>query len=207
MLRVVGAGLPRTATRSLKDALELLLGGRCYQMAEVFQHLEDVSAWRAATRGGEVDWHSFPPNSVAAVDWPASAFWRELAEANPDGLILLSTRDSAARWWESAEETIFPFLRKPVEQPEHEEWQQMVLELATREIGPDWDHAERAQTFYERRNEQVRRGAAGGPSARVAGRGRLGAALPGARFARARRAVPAGQYARGMARACRAVTR
>jgi hypothetical protein len=29
MLRVVGAGLPRTATRSLKDALEILLGGRC----------------------------------------------------------------------------------------------------------------------------------------------------------------------------------
>jgi hypothetical protein len=156
MLRVVGAGLPRTATRSLKDALELLLGGRCYHMAEVFQHLEDVPTWRAATRGDELDWHSFPPDSVAAVDWPASAFWRELADANPEAVIVLSTRQSAAQWWESADETIFPVLRKPVE-PEHEEWRDMVHELLAREIGPDWDDAGRAQAFYERHNELVRR--------------------------------------------------
>jgi hypothetical protein len=158
-LRVVGAGLPRTATRSLKDALELLLGGRCYHMAEVFDHLEDVPTWRAATRGDTVDWNAFPPDSVAAVDWPTSAFWRELADANPDAVILLSTRASAAKWWESADETIFPVLRKPVEEPANEEWHQMVLELAAREIGPEWDNAERAQAFYERHNAQVRRDA------------------------------------------------
>jgi len=155
MLRVVGAGLPRTATRSLKDALERLLGGRCYHMAEVFQHLEDVPTWRAATRGDELDWSTFPPDSVAAVDWPASAFWRELADASPDAVIVLSTRDSAAKWWESADETIFPVIRNPVE-AEHEEWKQMVLELLTREIGSDWDDAGRAQAFYERHNDRVR---------------------------------------------------
>ena len=157
MLRVVGAGLPRTATHSVKNALERLLGGRCSHLAAVFQHLEDVPTWRAATRGDEVDWRSFPPDSVAAVDWPASAFWRELADANPDAVIVLSTRDSAAKWWESADETVFPVLRQPVEQPENEEWHRMVNELAAREIGPDWDDAERAQAFYERHNEQVRR--------------------------------------------------
>jgi hypothetical protein len=157
MLRVVGAGLPRTATRSQKDALELLLGGRCYHMAEVFEHLEDVPTWRAAARGDEVDWSSFPPDCRAAVDWPASAFWRELAAANPDAVILLSTRQSAAKWWESADETIFPVLRKPVEQPENEEWHRMVHELAAREIGDDWDNPERAQAFYERHNDEVRR--------------------------------------------------
>ena len=91
MLRVVGAGLPRTATRSLKDALERLLGGRCYHMHEVFTHLEDVLAWRAAIRGDAPDWREFPPNCIATVDWPASAFWRELADANPDAVIVLST--------------------------------------------------------------------------------------------------------------------
>jgi sulfotransferase family protein len=156
MLRVVGAGLPRTATRSLKDALELLLGGRCYHMAEVFQHLEDVPTWRAATRGDEIDWRAFPPDCVAAVDWPASAFWRELADANPDAVILLSTRESPTQWWESADQTIFPVLRNPVE-PEHEDWHEMVHALAEREIGADWDDAERAQAFYERHNAQVRR--------------------------------------------------
>jgi hypothetical protein len=158
MLRIVGAGLPRTATRSLKSALELILGGRCYHMAEVFQNLEDVPTWCAATQGEDVDWRSFPPDCLAAVDWPASVFWHELADANPDALIVLSTRESAGKWWESADETIFPVLRKPV-QPEHEEWKQMVLGLLVREIGADWDDAARAQAFYERHNEQVRRDA------------------------------------------------
>jgi hypothetical protein len=156
MLRVVGAGLPRTATHSLKNALEQLLGGPCYHMVEVFQHLEHVSTWRAAIRGDAIDWRAFPPDCVAAVDWPASAFWHELAEANPDALIVLSTRESAAKWWESADETIFPVLRKPVEQPENEEWHQMVHELIALEIAEDWDDAERAQAFYERHNEHVR---------------------------------------------------
>jgi hypothetical protein len=128
-------------------------------MAEVFDHLEDVPTWRAATRGDTVDWNAFPPNSVATVDWPASAFWRELADANPGAVILLSARDSAAKWWESANETIFPVLRKPVEEPANEEWHWMVRELVTREIGPDWDDAERAQAFYERHNARVRRDA------------------------------------------------
>jgi sulfotransferase family protein len=156
MLRVVGAGLPRTATRSLKDALELLLGGRCYHMAEVFQHLEDVPAWRDAIRGDGPDWRAFPPDCVAAVDWPASAFWHELADANPDAVIVLSTRESATEWWESADATIFPVIRKPASRG-HEEWLQMCEELLAREIGESWDDAETAQAFYERYNDRVRR--------------------------------------------------
>ena len=34
-LQVIGAGLGRTGTSSLKAALELLLGGRCYHMYEL----------------------------------------------------------------------------------------------------------------------------------------------------------------------------
>ena len=158
MLRVVGAGLPRTGTRSLKEALELLLGGRCYHMSEVFRHPEDIPAWRAAIRGEETDWSSFPPDCVAAIDWPASAFWSELADANPEAVIVLSTRDSAAQWWESADATIFPVLRKD-SFPEHEDWFVLGRELPAREIGEDWDDRAVAEAFYERHNEQVRRNA------------------------------------------------
>jgi Sulfotransferase domain len=156
MLLVVGAGLPRTATRSLKQALEQLLGDRCYHMHEVFQHLEDVPAWRAAIRGDEPDWRSFPPDCVAAVDWPASAFWRELAEASPEAVIVLSIRDSPEVWWESADATILPVLRKE-SYPEYADWLAMAKELVTREIGEDWDDPAVAQAFYERHNERVRR--------------------------------------------------
>ena len=155
-LRVVGAGLPRTATRSLKEALELLLGGRCYHMHEVFGHPEDLPAWQAAIREDETDWSSFPPDCVATVDWPASAFWRELADANPDAVVVLSTRSSAAEWWESADATIFPVLRKD-SYPEYEDWLAMSKTLLAREIGEDWDDRATAEAFYERHNERVRR--------------------------------------------------
>lgn len=157
MLRVVGAGLPRTGTRSLKEALELLLGGRCYHMTEVFEHLEDVPTWEAAIRGDDVDWTSFPPGSVAAVDWPASAFWRPLAAANPDAVIVLSTRESAEQWWESADATILPVLRKGA--PEGREvWFRMAEKLFRSQIG-GWDDPAAAQAFYERHNAEVRRDA------------------------------------------------
>jgi hypothetical protein len=155
-LRVVGAGLPRTSTRSLKEALERLLGGRCYHMHEVFMHLEDVPTWRAAIRGDEPDWQAFPPDCVATVDWPAAAFWPQLADAHPDAAIVLSTREDATDWWESANETVLQVMRK-AELPEYGDWLPMYKELVAREIGEGWDDADTARAFYERHSERVRR--------------------------------------------------
>lgn len=161
MLRVVGAGLPRTGTRSLKTALDLLLGGTCYHMAEVFQRMEDVPVWHAAARGEAPDWLTFPNGCVAAVDWPASVFWRELADAHPDAVIVLSTRESATQWWESCDATILPFARgdRPTES---REWLAMFHALLEREIGESWNDAATAQAAYERHNAAVRREAPAG---------------------------------------------
>ena len=154
-LRVVGAGLPRTGTRSLKTALEVLLGGACYHMSEVFQRPEDVDVWRAAAGGEAPDWTAFPSGCVAAIDWPASIFWRELADAHPDGVILLSTRRDATEWWESCDATILRYARgdRPLDD---ENWLAMFREQLTREIGEDWDDATTAQAHYERHNTAVR---------------------------------------------------
>lgn len=154
-MRVVGAGLPRTGTRSLKAALETLLGGRCYHMSEVFEHLGDVDVWRAAARGNEPDWRTFPGDCVAAVDWPASIFWRELSSAHPDAVIVLSTRRDATQWWESCDATILPFARGD-RAMESEEWLAMFDEQLEREIGENWDDPAVAEAFYERHNAAVR---------------------------------------------------
>ena len=105
-LRVVGAGLGRTGTNSLKLALERLLGGPCYHMLEVFRHMEHVPLWKAATGGEMPNWDALFTGYKATVDWPAAAFWSEIAQAYPDALVLLSVRDSDA-WWKSAHGTIF----------------------------------------------------------------------------------------------------
>lgn len=80
--------------------------------------MEDVPVWRAAARGEAPDWRTFPGSCAAAVDWPASVFWRELADAHPDALIVLSTRDDPTQWWESCDATILPIVRgvKPMDE-------------------------------------------------------------------------------------------
>ena len=109
-MRVVGAGLGRTGTNSLKIALEHLLGKPCYHMFEAWERPEHFEVWTNAANGSPPDWHEFLSNYGAAVDSPAYHFWQELAEAYPDAPILLSTRDTEA-WWHSASETIVRAVR------------------------------------------------------------------------------------------------
>jgi len=73
-LRVVGAGLGRTGTNSLKLALEALLGGRCYHMLEAIERPQDTEVWRAALRGEQVEWGEFLSDYQATADWPACTF-------------------------------------------------------------------------------------------------------------------------------------
>jgi hypothetical protein len=106
-IRVVGAGVGRTGTESLKLALERLLGARCYHMLEVIQHRDYFRFWAAAGRGEMPAWDEVFAGYAACVDWPAAAFWPEISAAFPDALVLLSTRATAEEWYESASATIF----------------------------------------------------------------------------------------------------
>ena len=156
-LRVVGAGLGRTATNSLKLALQQLLGGACYHMSEAIQRPQDTTVWQAAVRGEPVDWSAFPADVEATVDWPACAFWRQLADANPDALVLLSTRSSAEAWWESFDSTIGSAMRKPVPDgdPDWRERRAMVLDILAR-FSPDIADRQATIAAYERHNDAVR---------------------------------------------------
>jgi hypothetical protein len=158
-LRVVGAGLGRTGTLSLKLALERLLGAPCYHMTEVFANPEHVASWHAAARGEPVDWHALFAGYAAAVDWPVGSFWPEVSEAFPGALILLSTR-SAESWWQSASRTIFPTSAKAAGTPWHAMW----MELAGRRFTTKLDDREEAVAAYERHNADVR---ARAPQARL----------------------------------------
>jgi hypothetical protein len=103
-LSVIGAGLGRTGTASLKVALEILGFGRCHHMSEVFGSPEQIDLWTRAA-AGKPDWPATFKGYGAAVDFPTSAFWRELAAFYPDAKIILSLRDPE-KWYESTQETI-----------------------------------------------------------------------------------------------------
>lgn len=116
-MRVVGAGLGRTGTASLKRALETLLGGTCHHMFEVTT-VEQARGWQAAAEGNPPDWHEFLADYTALVDWPGASFWPELSAAFPDALVLLSVRDSLDQWYDSASTTIFRPGEPPAEPDE-----------------------------------------------------------------------------------------
>lgn len=105
-LRVVGVGLGRTGTNSLKLALERLLDAPCHHMTEVFADEAQFPLWQQAIAGAP-DWDAIYGRFGATVDWPGCAFWRELTDANPDAVVLLSRRETPEAWWESARRTIF----------------------------------------------------------------------------------------------------
>ncbi|MCH1865822.1 sulfotransferase family protein [Nocardioides sp. CFH 31398] len=105
-LRLVGAGLPRTGTSSLRDALTLLLDAPVYHMREAFDRPEHAPTWVAAMRGDPPDWHRFLAGYAAGVDTPFSSCWRDLAAAYPDAPVLLSHRGDAATWYRSMEATV-----------------------------------------------------------------------------------------------------
>jgi hypothetical protein len=112
-LKVIGAGMGRTGTTSLKIALETLLKGPCFHFLEYGSHPELMAPWLCLIREmplrsdpeqfGDVPitrWETVMPGYVACVDEPASYYWKQLSDAFPKALVVLSLRD-ADSWWDS----------------------------------------------------------------------------------------------------------
>lgn len=150
MLNVIGAGLGRTGTMSLKLALERLLGKPCYHMIEVHSHPEHVPLWTAAYRGESIDWSTIFDGYAAAVDWPACGFWHELSNLNPNALVILSYRD-ADSWWKSASSTIFQKI-----QSASGAHRTMLDEMMRNSLTLDLTNREACIEAFNQHNERVR---------------------------------------------------
>src|SRR5215831_14713465 len=104
-LQVIGVGLGRTGTMSLKLALERLGLGPCYHMAELMMNPERTPLWIAAA-DGKPDWEAVFSGYSSTTDYPACLYWRELATEYPNAKLILTKRDKE-KWFESTQATIF----------------------------------------------------------------------------------------------------
>ena len=103
-MKLIGAGMPRTATTTQMIALEML-GLPCYHMRDMMMNMEtSVPQFRRALEG-DADWDEIFDGKESTVDWPASYHWRELMDVYPDAKVLLSVRD-ADSWVRSMQSTI-----------------------------------------------------------------------------------------------------
>lgn len=147
-LRVIGTGFGRTATYSLRAALEKLGFNPCYHMETVLTDMENrVPQWNAALSGNP-DWASIYDGHMAAVDWPTAAFWRGLLAEFPDAKFIHSTR-SAESWYDSFSQTILAVLSNPDKWPEPQhEWLTMVEKLVCqKQFGGDTGRENLIATF------------------------------------------------------------
>ena len=105
-LEVIGAGLGRTATFSMKFALEHLGFGPCYHMVEVLARARThIPLWQDVG-DGKPDWDTIFDGFKSVTDNPACNYWRELAEYYPEAKVVLTSRD-ADSWFDSVSETIY----------------------------------------------------------------------------------------------------
>jgi hypothetical protein len=104
-LDVIGVGLGRTGTLSLKVALEILGLKPCHHMIEVWANPATIGDWLEAA-DGQPNWAKIYDGFSATVDYPGCHFWRELLITYPQAKFVLTVRDPAD-WFESTQTTIF----------------------------------------------------------------------------------------------------
>jgi hypothetical protein len=113
MLQIIGAGLGRTGTMSLKTALERLGFGPCHHMLGLFDDPGQIPLWQRAARGESMDWTKVYAGYRATVDWPGARFWREIAAGFPAAKVILTLRDPAS-WYASAKSSIYAAATAPL---------------------------------------------------------------------------------------------
>lgn len=104
-LKIIGTGLGRTGTHSLKLALEQLGFSKCYHMENLLTNPGDIDYWEAASEGKTVNWDELFSGYQAAVDIPAFIYYKELMQKYPDAKMIHTTRNPES-WYRSFGDTI-----------------------------------------------------------------------------------------------------
>ena len=131
-MHVIGAGVGRTGTYSLKLAINQLGLGPCHHMEEVLHNLpQQVPLWSAAVNGSP-DWQAIYRGYKSTVDWPTVGFFRELLEAYPSAKFVLTQRNPES-WADSFGATIYRLLATSDQAPpEMQDWLAMGRDVIAR---------------------------------------------------------------------------
>ena len=117
-INIIGVGVGRTGTYTLKLAINQLGFGPCHHMEEVLKNMDvQVSFW-SETLKGNTNWSSIYDGFNSAVDWPTAGFYRELIKEYPTAKFILTER-SPESWADSFGSTIYKLVEGRDEAPEN----------------------------------------------------------------------------------------
>jgi hypothetical protein len=155
-MHVIGAGVGRTGTYSLKLAINRLGLGPCHHMEAVLQDMaRQVALWDQAAED-RADWPAIYRGYESAVDWPTACFFRELLQAYPDAKFVLTIRDPE-KWADSFAATIQKLARERAGAPaDKQAWLEMANRVITRTGFPEDMDQEQLARAYVAHNEAVK---------------------------------------------------
>ncbi|MEZ5025162.1 MAG: sulfotransferase [Chitinophagales bacterium] len=105
-IQVIGTGMGRTGTMSLKNALEILGFNKCHHMIEVMQNKGQVEQWTTLENGGKVDFDALLNGYASIVDFPGSLYYKQLMQKYPDAKFIHTVRNPED-WYKSCRNTIY----------------------------------------------------------------------------------------------------
>lgn len=155
-LKVIGAGVGRTGTHSLKLAINQLGFGLCHHMEEVLHNQPvQVPLWAAAVKGN-ADWEAIYKGYESAVDWPTARFFRELNAAYPSAKFILTHRNPES-WAKSFSATIYKLLAERDQAPkEMQAWLEMSSEVIAKTGFPGGLDADGLMEAFTAHNDAVK---------------------------------------------------
>nr|WP_255746838.1 sulfotransferase family protein [Lysobacter sp. CFH 32150] len=162
-MKVIGAGFSRTGTLSTKSALERLGFAPCYHMAEAVLprpgfNDEHLDAWYDYYVGGrEMDWQWLLKGYQASVDTPNCLHYRELMQAFPEAVVVLTTRDPD-EWFDSWQAlwSAFEEAREPRKVVRYHKFLPVMDAILDRHFGGKIERDSNIRVFNAH-NESVRR--------------------------------------------------
>ena len=131
-ISIIGAGVGRTGTYSLRLAINHLGFGPCHHMEEVLKNMDvQVPLWSEALKGNS-NWGSIYKGFKSAVDWPTAGFFRELIKQYPTAKFILTERNPE-NWADSFGSTIYKLIEGKDKAPEKmHDWLNMANAVITK---------------------------------------------------------------------------
>jgi hypothetical protein len=105
-LKIIGAGLGRTGTMSLKNALEQLGYSKCYHMSELLKDTSRLKYWKQLHKEGHTDFAALFEGFQSITDNPGCLYYKAFFKQYPDAKVILTIRN-AEQWYESTSKTIY----------------------------------------------------------------------------------------------------
>lgn len=155
-MHVIGAGVGRTGTYSLRLAIDRLGLGPCHHMEVVLHDIpEQVPLWTEALEG-RADWGTIYDGCRSAVDWPTARFFRELNDFYPSARFVLTER-SPESWADSFSATIQRLVaERDQAPPDMRGWLEMVNSAIASTGFPDGMDRDALMQAFVAHNEAVK---------------------------------------------------